>query len=421
MAAEGPFLSAIIARMNEAKFNLAAFGVAFSFAMLFESPIIMMLSASTSLVRDRMAFKKLRNFAYTLNGIITLMMLLFLIPPVFDFVAGNLIRLPAKVAELTYFATLILLPWPAAIGYRRFYQGILIKNNQTRRVAYGTVVRLASMALTGTLLYLLTSLPGALVGASALSFAVVFEALASKFMAASAVKKIICIEPAAQDMLTYKEIARFYYPLALTSLMILGVNPMVTFFMGQSRLPLESLALLPVINSFIFIFRSFGFSYQESSIALLKQGYIPIRNFAFLMAFLCTAFLALVTFSPLRELWFNTVSGLTMDLTIMSKVPLIILMFMPALEVLISIQRAILVESRKTKPITIATAIEVGGIIVILFIAIKYFNAVGVTAAAAAFIIGRMGANSYLFLPVLKSIRSFNFLQINLQSQVPEK
>jgi len=39
------------------------------------------------------------------------------------------------VAELTRRAAAILLPWPAAIGYRRFYQGILIGSGLTRRVA----------------------------------------------------------------------------------------------------------------------------------------------------------------------------------------------------------------------------------------------------------------------------------------------
>ena len=34
MSVEGPFLSAVIARMAEPKFNLAAYGVAFAFALI---------------------------------------------------------------------------------------------------------------------------------------------------------------------------------------------------------------------------------------------------------------------------------------------------------------------------------------------------------------------------------------------------
>ncbi len=51
MAIEGPFLAAIIARLANPKFNLAAYGVAFSFAVFIEAPIIMIMSASTALAK----------------------------------------------------------------------------------------------------------------------------------------------------------------------------------------------------------------------------------------------------------------------------------------------------------------------------------------------------------------------------------
>ncbi|NCS89120.1 MAG: hypothetical protein GW789_10320, partial [Ignavibacteria bacterium] len=51
MAAEGPFLAALIARLAEPKYNLAAYGVAFSFALIIEAPVIMIMSASTALVK----------------------------------------------------------------------------------------------------------------------------------------------------------------------------------------------------------------------------------------------------------------------------------------------------------------------------------------------------------------------------------
>ena len=46
----------------------------------------------------------------------------------------------AEIARLAHLSTIIMIPWPAAIGYRRFYQGILVRHHLTRRVAYGTVV-----------------------------------------------------------------------------------------------------------------------------------------------------------------------------------------------------------------------------------------------------------------------------------------
>lgn len=406
MSVEGPYLSAIIARLPRAEYNLAAYGVAFSFAMIMEAPIIMMMSASVAIVKSRYTFFRLRTFAYALNLIITCLIVIFILPPVFYYVAEDLVRLPAEVARLTHIATIVLIPWPAAIGYRRFYQGILIRNNLTRRVAYGTVVRLSSMSLTALILFLFTSLNGAIVGASALSAGVVCEAIASRIMAARVVRKLKHEEDGLKDeKISYREIFNFYYPLALTSILTLAVNPMITFFMGQSRMPLESLAVLPVVNSFIFIFKSFGVSYQETAIALFgerKKEYLPLRNFALILGTLSTLALILIAFLPLADVWFIGVSGLSVRLASIARPPLMILALIPGLEVLINFQRAVLVDSRATRYITTATAIEVGGIILTLFITIQYFSFIGVIAAALAMLLGRIGANIYLFPPFMK-------------------
>ena len=407
MSVEGPFLAAVIARMIEPKFNLAAYGVAFSFALMIEAPVIMFMSASTALVKDRQSYFKLRNFVYSLNSIVTLLMLVFIIPVIFDFFAISLINLPQHVADLTYKAMILLLPWPGAIGYRRFYQGILIRNNLTRRVAYGTIVRLSSMSITALILYFYSNFDGVMVGASALSVGVSCEAIASKIMAWEIVKKLKKekSKDAKDENLTYKGIYNFYYPLALTSIISLAVQPFVTFFIGQSRHPIESLAVLPVVTSFVFIFRSLGLSFQEVGIALLseyKESYPILKKYATILGTLVIASLGLIAFTPLSNFWFNTVSGLSIELTNFAKIPLMIMIIMPGLSVLINFQRAVLVESRYTKPITWATLTEVAGILLVLFISIKYFNAVGAVAATLAFMIGRCGSITYLMPSFLK-------------------
>ena len=405
MSVEGPFLAAVIARMVEPKFNLAAYGVAFSFALIIEAPIILIMSAATALVKEKHSFFKLRNFTYAINIIITVVMLVFLIPPIFYFVVEGLIGLPKNVADLTYIATIVLLPWPGAIGYRRFYQGILIRYNHTRKVAYGTVIRLTSMAMTALGFYLFTEVPGVVVGASALSVAVIVEAIASKFMSLKIVRKIKLEETEEGKALTYSNI----YQLALTSILTLGVHPMVTFFIGQSRFPLESLAVLPVINSLVFIFRSIGLSFQEVVIALMgedKSGYKPLKKFATMLAsgvFIC---LAIIAFTPISTFWFATVSGLTNELTQFAKVPLMIIILMPVMTVIINFQRGTLVSSKITKPITYATIMEVGGILFALFIAISFFDAVGAVAAMIAYTFGRLLANVYLIPPLKKASKN---------------
>jgi len=408
MSVEGPFLAAVIARLADAKFNLAAYGVAFSFALIVEAPIIMMMSASTALVTNRYSFLKLRNFTLLLNGGITLVMIILILPPVFPLIAEDLIGLPPEVARLTHLATALLLPWPGAIGFRRFYQGLLISNDLTRRVAYGTIIRLVSMAVSALIAALATDLPGAAVGAVALSVGVTLEAIASRVMAHGTIHKHLANRDGSDEEMTYRSIFTFYYPLALTSLLALGVHPMITFFLGQSRMALESLAVMPVINSLVFIFRSFGLSYQEVAIAKFGRdfrGYLPVRNFAAGLGASAAIGLALIAFTPLADLWFRDVSGLTPDLASFAMLPTQLLVLIPAASVLLSFQRATLVTAKRTGPITVATGLEVSTIIVMLIIGIAGLNLVGAVAAAIALFTGRLVANGWLWRPLVRAVR----------------
>lgn len=407
MATEGPFIAAIIARMPEPKFNLAAYGVAFSFALIVESPIIMMMTASTALVKDQHSFQKLFRYTLFLNISITALMIIGLTPSIFNFVTEILIGLPPHIAKLTRTAAILLLPWPAAIGFRRFYQGILITHNKTRRVAFSTIFRLVSMAITAFLLFRGHRLSGAAVGAIALSTGVVLESIVVRIITAPYIRNLKKEHKVSiKSPLNYRFISVFYYPLAITSILALGVQPLVTFFMGHSRFPLESLAVLPVVTSLVFVFRSMGLSFQEVAIVLMgenREGYAPLKRFTIILATSTTLLLGIIAFTPAVHVWFRQISGLSEQLANFAVLPTRILVLMPALSVLISWQRANLVHIRQTAPITWATVIEISGIVLALFIAIRYLNVVGAVAAAAAFLIGRLAGNTWLAAPHSKA------------------
>ena len=174
---------------------------------------------------------------------------------------------------------------------------------------------------------------------------------------------------------------------------------MVTFFMGKSRYPIESLAVLPVVNSTVFMFRAIGLSYQETVIALLKnsrKNLQKLQQFAIGMGIVLVAVLSLIAYTPFSTIWFHSISGLDLHLTGFAGLPVRILAFMPALSVFITFQWAVLVHGGKTTHISLATAIEVSAILISLFILTSFANMTGVTAAAVSFFLGRMISNLYL-------------------------
>ena len=409
IAVEGPYLAAIIARQPEPVLNLAAFGVAFAFAIIIEAPVIMLLSASTALVEDGPSFRALRRFTWGLAALVTAGQVAVLLPPCFDAIAGAL-RLPPDVARGTHGALAILLPWPAAIAYRRFRQGLLIRHRQTRRVAYGTVVRLATMSLLAVAAFRAFDLPGAGVGALALSGAVIVEAVASHLMTRRLVRELASRRRAASrpDVLRLPALVRFYAPLAMTSTIALSIQPLVTFFMGQARFTLESLAVLPVVQGLTFVFRALGLSYLEAVIALLgrrRRHFQRLRNFAAGLAVVSTAGLCAIAFTPLAAVWFHDVSGLSPALTQFALLPVRILAAFPLLSVALHLQRGLLVHARRTRPIARATGFEVLGVAAVLAVAIHVLDLAGAVAAALALLAGRIIGVAWLVPACVRVLR----------------
>lgn len=416
MSVEGPFLAAIIARLQFPIENLAAYGVAFAFALIIEAPVIMLLSAATALVKDRSSYLALRRFTYMLNAALTALMVVTLLPPVFRFLTGTLLNLPEQVAALTYGAVILMLPWPSAIGYRRFLQGTLVRHDMTRRVAYGTVVRLLFMMIGAAIGSLVLGLPGAQVGALGLSTGVVAEAIASRLMAAGIIAELRAgkREETVSAPVSQSEIASFYFPLATMSILAMAIHPMVTFFMGRSRMPLESLAILPVVHGLTFFFRSLGLSYQEVTIALVgeqAENLAKLRRFAAGLAAVASGGLALIAFTPLAASWFGNIAGLSPELTALALLPIRIAAILPALTVLMAFQRALLVSARLTAPLTTATIIEVAGIAIVLSLAIFSFDLMGAVAAMTALVMGRLVGSSYLMPPTLRAVEKLRGTQ----------
>ena len=405
MAVEGPYLAAIIARLDRPTENLAAFGVAFAFAVIIEGPVIMLMAAATALVRNRHSYLTLRRFAYGLSAILTGVQVVAVLPPVFGWIADT-VGLPPDVARLTHQGLTIMLPWPVAIAYRRFRQGLLISHNLTRRVAYGTVLRLATMSIVALAASRSPALQGVHVGAAALAIGVVVEAVASRWMTREIVSKLLDgrLHRASTTPLTLGAIASFYLPLALTSVLAMAIQPMVTFFMGQSRFPLESLAVLPVIYGLTFIFRALGLSYQEVGIALIGdqwQHYRQIRNFACGLAVAAAAGLGLIAYTPLASIWFQEVSGLSPELSAFAFRPVQILALLPAGSVWMAFQRAVLVHARETTSITWASVAEVAAVVTVLAVTIHSLSWVGAVAAATAILLGRVIGNLWLIAPAI--------------------
>ncbi len=413
MATEGLLLAFVIARLPHPRENLAAYGVAFAFAIIVEAPVILLMSASTALVKDAQGYRALWRFTVRLNLLITLVMLLLVVPPVWDATA-QLIGLEPEVSSRVHIALILLLPWPAAIGDRRFHQGLMIRGNRTGRVAVGTVARVGAMGTTAAVLAIGGWIEGAAIAGAALTVGVVTEMLMVRRM----VRPILApLREEARNLgsevppdLTQRAVFHFYLPLAMTSVIALASQPVITFFMGRAPRPLESLAVLPVLNGLTFIFRALALSYQEVAIALSGEAgehFAKVREVAVGLFGFVLACLALIAWTPLGPLWLAKVQGLDPELADFALLPLRIYAFLPALSVVQSFQRAMLVHGRRTGPMGWSTAVELVTLAAVLALLIGGFSTMGAVAAAIATLFGRVAGISVLFGSVRRVVARY--------------
>ena len=177
MGLELSAVGAVMARLPDPTVSLAAYGgVVFPIALIIESPIIMLLAASTALAVDAVSYRVIWRFMLVVAGALTALHALIAFTPLFDVVAMNMLGVPEALREPARWGMQLMLPWTFSIASRRTHQGLLIRFGRSKAVTLGTVVRLASNITVLSAGYLYGQLPGIVVGCAGVACGVSAEA-----------------------------------------------------------------------------------------------------------------------------------------------------------------------------------------------------------------------------------------------------
>jgi hypothetical protein len=399
MGLELPAVAAVMARLPHATVSLAAYGgVVFPLALLVESPILMLLTASTALARGPRSYAVVRRFMLLSAGGLTVLHFLLAFTPLFDWVAGALIGVPEPVREPARTGLRIMLPWTMAIAYRRTQQGVLIRFGQARAVTWGTLVRLATLASVLALGASLGTLPGIVVGTGAVASAVVAEALFAKLAVGPVRRGPLAGASATEPPLTLRAFARFYTPLALTPLLNFIAMPLAAAAMSRMPNALESLAVWPVLSGAVFTVRSTGFAYNEVVVALLdRPSPLPaLRRFAWTLAIAATVVLAAGALTPLGRLWFERGSALPAGLAGLACTALLWLVPMGAVSVWQSFHQGILVHAHRTRAATEAMVLLLLATCAVLGVGVAWRSGAGLHFAALGMTLGGLAQVAWL-------------------------
>lgn len=400
MGIEQPVLNAVMARLPEATRHLAAFEVTWALVLLIESPILQMLAAATAMVQGLASYRRWLWFMHLWAAIVTAVHAFLAIPAVFFPLAGRVLGAPPDVVAAAHETFLLMIPFSALVGYRRFWQGTLIRFGHTRIVGRTMVIRLVAtmvplaLGLWGHRVGASWVPAGHLVAAGGLFLGVAVGAVAAWWYC----RRLVLVPRRAAETAegsrtevpgSLRSMMAFYLPLSLTSLVSLASRPLMAFGIGRSVLPLESLAAWPVVQSFLFLFTSLAMSYQEAVVAQtgVSRDNVPVlAQFARRLAAVLTLILMGLVLTGGSRWWFAVVAGLPPTLAGPAQAAMAIVMVMPALVTARAFFGGVLVAQHRTVFLTMAVTGGALGLTAAVVILPTVTPLIGTVVAALAFV-----------------------------------
>jgi hypothetical protein len=361
MAVEGPVAIGIISRLPQAEVNQAAFVALMGLSIFIESPVIDLLATSTTLATDRARYLALRNFTLLVMAAVTAIHALVALTPLFDVIAYGALALDPSVGEVLRPAMAIMIPWSAFIGWRRFLQGVMIRNGQTRAVGAGTVLRLATLIATGLALFSTTRMTGVSIVAIALVASVAVECLFVQLLARGAVRRTLG-QPAAPGTMGLRALAGFHFPLTASTVLVMSTSPMIVATLGRAAEPVAMQAAWAVGMSFLWLFRTVTYALPEAVIALYRQDPSrrgPLGRFCVAVGLGASSLLFLTTVTPLDGWFFVQVLQADPRTSALAGTMLLFTSMVPLCNAAMSYFRALLTAHYMTSARLLAIAVAV--------------------------------------------------------------
>jgi progressive ankylosis protein len=356
MALGDPLTTTTLAHLADSRTNLAAVGVAKAIAIFCESPIIMLLHASNALAPTQLSRRALWQFALIASGAMSLLLALTSIPAIFTIVGEGWLGVSANLSNTVRSVLMITILWPLAIGWRRYFQGLLIHSGQSNAVAQAGIIRL--LVVVGILAGGFTiKAPGAMVASLSLVWGVIAEAIAVTYLA----KKLGATQPPA--ILSTPELPKdlagvwkFYAPLGGTMILVWGARAALVGIVARAHDGEIALAAWPAAWGLVLVIANSTRMVQQ--IIIRNHKLMPDRlliTFAVTVGIVCSLVLLSVSGTPASRQAIGWFIGSDQELISRVRPVLLICAVMP---LLVSIQNALqgfLVSAGRTWAINYAT------------------------------------------------------------------
>ncbi|MBL7665791.1 MAG: hypothetical protein JNM93_11710 [Bacteriovoracaceae bacterium] len=391
MALGDPLHHAALAQLDRPREHLAAYGVAKSLAIFFESPIIMLLHAANALAGNPVSRLALKKFTSRFCLFLSVIFSLLLAPFIYPWFSKNILGLGDDISALALSILFFLIPWPLVIGWRRFYQGQLIRYGFGNVIGKASIIRVFYVA--GVLYFGVKFLfPATAVAGLALMGGIVVESaivISNYYFRRDSFDKVLDSEE-KQKILPQDtwQAWNFFWPLSLSMMIVWGGRVLLTALVARAGDAQLALAVWPVSWGIVLLLSNSTRMIQQITISNKNQmNGMLLAKFTLSVGAVFTLPLVLLSIWGKSFLLFY----LGNDLELVTAV-LPILRWCMLFPMLIALQNALqgyLIGDGKTKLVNIATVISVFCLAIITWLLIIY-GMKGAQAAALGVIISML-------------------------------
>jgi progressive ankylosis protein len=397
MALGDPLTTTTLAHLPDARTNIAAVGVAKTIAIFCESPIIMLLHASNALAPTQASRRALWKFALIASSAMSLLLALTTLPFIFEIVGEGWLGVSSSLTNTIRSTLSIVILWPFAIGWRRYFQGLLIHSGHSNAVAQAGIIRL--LVVGGILAggFILKA-NGAVVAGMSLVWGVIAEAVAVTYLArklgATKPPELLSTPELPQDL---AGVWKFYAPLGGTMMLGWGARAALVGIVARSNDGNIALAAWPAAWGLVLVIANSTRMVQQ--IIIRNRKLMPDRvliTFAISVGIFCSLILLSLSGTPISAAAIGYFIGSDTELIDRVRPVLLICAMMP---LLVSVQNALqgfLVSEGRTWCVN--QAAWVGAIVMLgtAYLA-SQLGQNGAIAAAIGMILGNAIEIGYLF------------------------
>ncbi|MBE9004542.1 hypothetical protein IQ259_05720 [Fortiea sp. LEGE XX443] len=232
-----PLQTSALSRLPFPQETLAGVGVVKGVAIFLESPIIMILHASTALGGQAKSRRALWQFTIIGGLVLSGIFLLLTWEPLYNWLLLDIFGVSSSIAARGRTTFLLMFLWPFVIAWRRFFQGLLIRAHKSIAVGWASVARL-TWVIVALAVGVSLRLDGAMLAGITMMGAILIEAVLVTWfclrLGAIAILNQQVYSETKKLPQTFGGVTFYYLPLASTMLVVWGARAILLSLIARS-------------------------------------------------------------------------------------------------------------------------------------------------------------------------------------------